>query len=121
DIIAKAYGQYALHHNKVSGDIPGQEAIGQTLPEFVQQDTLHLLTGDRVQRNGMFDNLRDNLTSAFNEHRTVVARASAGLLDDFVQHTQDGMRNNHTYAVVGWDPRGANGGTVTLSDPSTRD
>lgn len=118
DVMAKAYGEYAQEHSKMGHMTTPQDSIPQA--DLSQERIMHLLTGDNIRRAGIFDNLGADLTRAFSEDRMVVARATRSLYDVFSPNTPAGLQREHTYAVVGWNPRGADGGTVILADPSTQ-
>ncbi len=123
-VIEKAYGAYCEKHfwrrgpfNLGGGDTPQEGADGG---EIFHGRAMDLLTG----RSSDTDNLTfssdkeiaDKLNAALNgPHKyPVIAGINNSLFDDT---TDGGFYVAHMYSVIGFDPNGPDGGTVTIRNP----
>ena len=123
-VLEKAYGAYCQNHffsrspfNLGGGDTPAEGADGG---EFFHGRAMSLLTG-RERNTDLLsfssdkevaERLNANLNG--NPKRPVIAGIRNHLTSD---ETTDGFPVAHMYSVIGFDPNGPDGGTVTIRNP----
>ncbi|MBS1957812.1 MAG: hypothetical protein JST89_26745, partial [Cyanobacteria bacterium SZAS-4] len=124
NVLEKAYGAYCQKHfwrrgpfNLGGGDTPAEGADGG---EFFHGRAMDLLTGRSSDSDTIFltsdKTIADKLNAALNgEHKyPVIAGINNSLIDDT---TDEGFYVAHMYSVIGFDPNGPDGGTVTIRNP----
>lgn len=127
-VIEKAFGKYCQQGASPRYPYLDQRGVGSTPVEGAGAgadlcSTLELLTGNRTvgyKMNSLRSHLRQELQDAFTSSppRAVTAGtstdpASAGKSGK----TEDGFATIHAYSVIGFDPDGPGGGTVTIRNP----
>lgn len=123
-VLEKAYGAYCQNHffsrspfNMGGGDTPSEGADGG---EFFHGRAMSLLTGrGRDNDNLTFSSdaeIAKKLDAALNHSpkRPVLAGINNNFFSD---ETDDGFPDAHVYSVIGFDPSGPDGGTVTIRNP----
>jgi len=139
-VIEKAYGKYCQQHfwrrgpaNISGGNTPQEGADGGG--SVVR--AMELLTGNDTDRDDLALTLdsttKQKLTEALQSRpakavtcasQNATPASIAALLTplndpfgDFVGETKNGFAANHAYTVIGFDPNGPDGGTVTVRNP----
>ncbi|MCA9801382.1 MAG: hypothetical protein KC777_05320, partial [Cyanobacteria bacterium HKST-UBA02] len=124
NVLEKAYGKYRQSSifrrsimNPFGGDTTSEGSEGG---ELLLGNAMTLLTG----KGKDFDfilfssdaSLKEKLTAALcgDEKRPVIAGIDGSFFDD---ETDDGFPNQHAYSVIGYDPEGPDGGTLTIRNP----
>lgn len=124
NVLEKAYGKYRQSSifrrsimNPFGGDTTSEGSEGG---EILLGNAMTLLTG----KGKDFDyilfasdaSLKEKLTAALcgDEKRPVIAGINGSIFDD---ETDDGFPNQHAYSVIGYDPDGPDGGTLTIRNP----
>lgn len=123
-VIEKAYGAYRREHDLWStGNIPSEGSDGGgSLSTAIEILTGHSSDGDMIWCT-RDDVLRQKLTSAFQNGRIVTAGSTTDLTSKIPligsdeDKTADGFPGGHAYSIIGWDPDGPDGGTVTIRNP----
>jgi hypothetical protein len=123
-VLEKAYGAYCQNHffsrspfNMGGGDT---QAEGSDGGEFFHGRAMSLLTGrGRDNDNLTFSSeaeIAKKLDAALNHSpkRPVLAGINNSFFSD---ETGDGFPDAHVYSVIGFDPKGPDGGTVTIRNP----
>jgi hypothetical protein len=126
-VVEKAYGKYCQSSilnrlpNWESGNTPAEGADGGGW----LASSIELLTGkqtdtDIVVLASEADTAR-KLTEAFssNQPRAVTCGIAKGVMEVFGAEgkTGDGFPTAHAYSIIGFDPAGPDGGTVTVRNP----
>jgi hypothetical protein len=115
-VIEKAHGQYLRRYGGKSALTPAEGADGGGQPK----DVIELLTGDTAERvkvnQANVQAIQQELTNAFATRRSVTAT-----IDKYAGQkattSVDGYVNGHAYSIVGWNPSGPGGGTLTIRNP----
>jgi YD repeat-containing protein len=119
NVLEKAFGEYYVERGylptKGYSATEGADGAG-----FASSST-KLLTGKKVNEywcpgwrsSATNQEIKQALTDAFAEGRAVTC--SIGTIEHGV--TKDGYTKRHVYSIVGWDPNGKNGGTLTIRNP----
>lgn len=123
-VLEKAYGKYSqggfwrrTPNNLGGGDTACEGADGG---EFFQGRAMSLLTGKGRDTDWLSltseSALRRKLSEAFSAEpkRPVMAGINDSIFDD---ETSDGFPRAHAYSVLGFDPDGEDGGTITIRNP----
>ncbi len=123
-VLEKAYGAYCQNHffsrgpfNLGGGDTPAEGGDGG---EIFHGRAMSLLTGrDRDNQNLTFTSdaeVAKRLDAALNgaQKRPVLAGINNNFFKD---ETGDGFPDAHIYSVIAFDPKGPDGGTVTIRNP----
>lgn len=119
NVLEKAFGAYFVKHSflgkKAYSSTEGADGGG-----FASQST-KFLTGKPVTEHWLSgwrgsatnENIKRELTAAFAEGRAVTCSIGA------IRHgqTKDGFTKRHVYSIIGWDPQGKDGGTLTIRNP----
>lgn len=118
-VLEKAFGEYRQQHrwfrqgytSAEGGDGGGYSSV-----------TTRLLTGDDTrddyQPSVSLDQTRDRLTAAMARGQAVTASTGDGYrAGSNAQWTEDGFVLHHAYSIIGFNPNGPDGGTVTVRNP----
>jgi len=124
NVLEKAYGKYRQSSifrrsimNPFGGDTISEGSDGG---ELLLGNAMTLLTGKGKDFDLVFfasdASLKEKLTAALcgDEKRPVMAGINGSIFDD---ETEDGFPNAHAYSVIGYDPEGPDGGTLTIRNP----
>lgn len=124
NVLEKAYGKYRQSSifrrsimNPSGGDTISEGSDGG---ELLLGNAMTLLTGKGKDFDLVFfasdASLKEKLTAALcgDEKRPVMAGINGNFFDD---ETEDGFPNAHAYSVIGYDPEGPDGGTLTIRNP----
>ncbi len=119
NVLEKAFGEYFVENSLLptKGYSSTEGADGGGL---ASQST-KLLTGKSVHEywcsgwrsSATNQNIQKELTEAFAEGRAVTC--SIGTIEH--GQTKDGFTKRHVYSIIGWDPNGKDGGTLTIRNP----
>jgi hypothetical protein len=131
NVLEKAYGTYCQKYpwrrsifNLGGGDTPTEGADGGAYRRW--GEGISFLTGKDYAEVDLKDlseaALRSTLNETVNGHppRLTITRTVAGLdniFESISAATADGFRTAHVFSILGFDPNGADGGTVTIRDP----
>ncbi|MBI2811784.1 MAG: hypothetical protein HYX67_13285 [Candidatus Melainabacteria bacterium] len=119
NVLEKAFGEYFVENSilptKGYSSTEGADGGG-----FASRST-KLLTGKNVDEywcsgwrsSTTNQNIKKELTAAFAEGRAVTCSIGS------IAHgqTKDGYTKRHVYSIIGWDPNGKDGGTLTIRNP----
>ncbi|MFN8554695.1 MAG: C2 family cysteine protease [Candidatus Obscuribacterales bacterium] len=119
NVLEKAFGEYFVQHSYL-GTKGYSSTEGADGGGFASRST-KLLTGKKVTEHWLSgwrssstnETIKGELTSAFAEGRAVTCSIGA------IAHgqTRDGYTKRHVYSIIGWDPQGKDGGTLTIRNP----
>lgn len=119
NVLEKAFGKWSQSRRLIRQGFTDQDgADGGGEASFA----IRLMTG----HSSFFENrlytfpeqTRQRLIDAFNHGRAVAATRNDGFLENFAgDTTPDGFLRHHVYSVLGYNPNGPDGGTVTLRNP----
>ncbi|CAN5290594.1 hypothetical protein BH10CYA1_BH10CYA1_28280 [soil metagenome] len=119
NVLEKAFGEYFVENSilPTKGYSSTEGADGGGL---ASQST-KLLTGKSVDEywcsgwrsSSTNQNIKKELTEAFAQGRAVTCSIGS------IEHgqTKDGYTKRHVYSIIGWDPSGKEGGTLTIRNP----
>lgn len=119
NVLEKAFGKYFVEHGylKTRGYSSTEGADGGG---FASQST-KFLTGKNVDEywlsgwrsSATNEKIKQELSAAFAEGRAVTCTIGS------LRHgqTKDGFTKRHVYSIIGWNPQGDNGGTLTIRNP----
>lgn len=119
NVLEKAFGEYFVEHSilptKGYSSTEGADGGG-----FASQST-KLLTGKSVNEywcsgwrsSKTNQNIKRELTEAFADGRAVTCSIGSIARGE----TKDGFTKRHVYSIIGWDPNGNDGGTLTIRNP----
>ncbi len=124
-VIEKAYGAYCQRNflrrtpmNWAGGDSPTEGADGggwySALQVLTGKPYVHLIMP--ITPN---NTIARSLNEALNQDpkHPVIADTGPGRPFRFSENTKDGFARAHIFMVLGFDPKGADGGTVTIANP----
>lgn len=124
-VIEKAYGAYCQRNflrrtpmNWAGGDSPTEGADGggwySGLQILTGKPYVHLIM-PITPKNTISRSLNDSLNQ--DPKHPVIADTGPGKPFRFSENTKDGFARAHIFMVLGFDPKGADGGTVTIRNP----
>jgi hypothetical protein len=120
-VMEKAYGAYCQKSvtrrsiaNLGGGSTPSEGAQGETSP-----DGFELMTGNHVKTQMTSfhsqEAVRKEMMEAFNHNPPLAVTSYANIgWPGMDGKTPDGIQRDQAYSVIGFDPNGADGGTVTV-------
>jgi hypothetical protein len=122
-VMEKAYGQYLENTNLICKVFDPNNPEGAAGGGGLASSAMQLLTGKEASTDQLIfhsqADVASKLEAAFSKNPP--AAVSAGIGPDwfglFPENTENGFPKDHEYTILGYNPQGADGGTITIRNP----
>jgi hypothetical protein len=122
-VMEKAYGQYLENTNPIDKLFNLNNPEGAASGGGFASSAMQLLTGKEASTDQLIfhsqADVASKLEAAFSKNPP--AAVAAGIGPDWFgllsANTENGFPRDHEYSILGYNPKGADGGTVTIRNP----